>query len=649
MPATSRRRSGAARRAPRSARASHGSTACAKVDRRELFGADAMPADALLAARRRARPMPAPASRSATSSRCAGAIRARPVLTAADVPGNRYGIYPTVKDQPVLADGQVRYRGEAVVALVGDRADGARHRDEELPITWTPRAAACSASTRRCAGRAAAARRPARQRPGARPRARAAMPARPSPTAAAVAEGEFETGFVEHAYIEPEAGYARRVGDRIEILACTQTPYMDRDEVANMMRLRPEAVRIIPTACGGGFGGKLDLSRAAADRARGLAAGPAGALRLYAAGIAWRPPPSAIPRRSAPGSAATPTASSWRCDFTAISTPAPMPPGARRSPTACRCMPSGPYAVPNARALARAIYTNDPPAGAFRGFGVPQAAIAHEALMDELAERLGIDRLEFRHLNALRAGETTATGQVLAQAPASRLPRGAAAALETGARGSRSLQRATAGPVRRGVGIGCMWYGIGNTSLPNPSTHAHRPDAGRHARRSISGAVDIGQGSNTVMTQIAADALGVPVDAFDLVTGDTDLTADAGKTSASRQTFVSGKAARTAPAGICASRSCASPMPARTPRCRSATARLIVRDGGEARAIDLARLPVDAWHVLRGATFDPPTTPLDANGQGIPYATYGFAAQMAEVEVDIELGTVKVLQDHRRP
>ena len=77
---------------------------------------------------------------------------------------------------------------------------------------------------------------------------------------AAVAEGVFETAFVEHAYIEPEAGWAQRVGDRIEVHVTTQTPYMNRDEVANVMRLRPEAVRIVPTACGGGFGGKLDLS-----------------------------------------------------------------------------------------------------------------------------------------------------------------------------------------------------------------------------------------------------------------------------------------------------------------------------------------------------------------------------------------------------
>ena len=104
---------------------------------------------------------------------------------------------------------------------------------------------------------------------------------------------------------------------------------------------------------------------------------------------------------------------------------------------------------------------------------------------------------------------------------------------------------AAGGPKRRGVGIGCMWYGIGNTSMSNPS----RMRVGLSPAGTLtlySGAVDIGQGSNTIMTQIAADALGLPAAQFALVMGDTDLTADAGKTSASRQTFVSGKAAERA-------------------------------------------------------------------------------------------------------
>jgi CO/xanthine dehydrogenase Mo-binding subunit len=298
----------------------------------------------------------------------------------------------------------------------------------------------------------------------------------------------------------------------------------------------------------------------------------------------------------------------------------------------------GPYAVPHVRTWGEAFFTNGPPAGAFRGFGVPQAAIAHEAMMDELADKLGIDRLEFRHLNALRAGDTTATGQVLAHSA------GLAQCLEAlRPHWRRALDDTAAfndkGDIRRrGVGIGCMWYGIGNTSMSNPS----RMRIGLSPAGTLtlySGAVDIGQGSNTIMTQIAADALGLPVAQFALVSGDTDLTADAGKTSASRQTFVSGKAAekagqdlrqqilRLANAGPDASLSLEG-------------ARLVVRDGAEVRTIDLAT----AGPLMGEGVFDPPTTPLDANGQGVPYATYAFAAQMAEVEVDIELGTVKVLR-----
>jgi len=153
------------------------------------------------------------------------------------------------------------------------------------------------------------------------------------------------------------------------------------------------------------------------------------------------------------------------------------------------------------------------------------------------------------------------------------------------------------------------------------------------------GALDIGQGSNTIMAQIAADALGLPVAQVALVTGDTDLTADAGKTSASRQTFVSGRAAEAAGQDL------------RQQILRLANAgadarlsldgtTLRVSDGAEIHALDLAKVSP----LMGEGVFDPPTTPLDADGQGVPYATYAFAAQIATVEVDIELGTVKVLR-----
>jgi CO/xanthine dehydrogenase Mo-binding subunit len=454
---------------------------------------------------------------------------------------------------------------------------------------------------------------------------------------AAVAEGVFETSFVEHAYIEPEAGWAQRVGDRIEIHATTQTPYMDRDEIASVMRLAPEAVRIVPTACGGGFGGKLDLS------VQPLIAVAAWKLGRPVALVYTRPESMAATTKRHPAR----IEARFGCDangkLLACDVTATFDTGAYASwgPTVANRVPvhaMGPYAVPNVRTWGEAFFTNGPPAGAFRGFGVPQAAIAHEAMMDELADRLGIDRLEFRHRNALRAGDTTATGQKLEHSA------GLAQCLEALRPHWRKAQEEVAafnakdGPRRRGVGIGCMWYGIGNTSMSNPS----RMRVGLAADGTLTlynGALDIGQGSNTIMTQIAADALGLPAARFGLVSGDTDLTADAGKTSASRQTFVSGRAAeaagrdlrqqvlRLANAGADA-------------RLSLEGATLTVRDGNEVHALDLTKI----GPLVGEGSFDPPTTPLDADGQGIPYATYAFAAQMATVEVDLELGTVKVLR-----
>jgi CO/xanthine dehydrogenase Mo-binding subunit len=190
-----------------------------------------------------------------------------------------------------------------------------------------------------------------------------------------------------------------------------------------------------------------------------------------------------------------------------------------------------------------------------------------------------------------------------------------------------------------------MFYGCGNTSMPNPSTVrlGLKPDG----RLSLhQGAVDIGQGSNTVIAQIAADAVGLPLSFVDLISADTDLTPDCGKTSASRQTFVTGKAAelagralrrqilRLANAGESASIEIAGRKI------------IIIKDSSVLRAVALNELPTGkhGYVLCAEETFDPPTSPLDASGQGSPYAVYGFGAHMAEVEVDMHLGTVKVLK-----
>jgi CO/xanthine dehydrogenase Mo-binding subunit len=276
---------------------------------------------------------------------------------------------------------------------------------------------------------------------------------------------------------------------------------------------------------------------------------------------------------------------------------------------------------------------------------VPQGTIAQEQLYDELAEKLGIDRLEFRIQNALGDNTPTVTGQNLGEGVGIRTCLEALRPKWEGARKAASaFNTDTTAPLRRGVGIAAMWYGCGNTSLANPSTM--RLGLKRDGRIALhQGAVDIGQGSTTVITQICAQALGAPVERFDLISGDTDNTPDCGKTSASRQTFVSGKAVYMA--GKQLRQEILRLVEARdSAKILFEGSTVTVLDNEERRTISLGELPLDArgYVVSAEATFDPPTTPLDENGQGTPYAVYGFGAHIAEVEVDTELGTVKLVK-----
>ena len=458
-----------------------------------------------------------------------------------------------------------------------------------------------------------------------------------------IAERTFETSFVEHAYVEPEAGWARRVGERLEIHVSTQTPYMDRDEVALVMKLEPGRVRIVPTACGGGFGGKLDLS------VQPLVALGAWLTGRPVACVYSRPESMASSTKRHPARIRAKLGCDARGRLVACEVDAVFDTGAYASwgPTVATRVPihaTGPYVVPNVRTRGRAYFTHCPPSGAFRGFGVPQGAIAHEALMDELAEKLKIDGLEFRRRNALKAGDRTATGQLLEHSAGlvecldALKPRWVAERKES--RIFNEKHRT----LKRGVGIGCMWYGIGNTALSNPSTMrvGLAPDG---TLTLYSGAVDIGQGASTILVQVAADALGLPMSQFRIVMGDTDRTADAGKTSASRQAFVSGKAAELAALDLRRKIFEAAGAPDgewrdRDFRLSLEGRRIVFRKGGITHAIALNR------ELVGEGRFDPPTTPSDANGQGTPYATYAFAAQIAVVEVDTELGTTRVLRIH---
>ncbi len=612
-----------------------------RIDGSALYGADAAPPGALWL-----RAIRSPHARAHFTLGDVNAwAKTKPGITrvfiARDIPGhNSFGVYPDIKDQPVLADGHVRYRGEAILAVVGERNAVDALLIDDLPITWRIEDAATGIAAGLRADPPLHAFKP--DNVLTRGLVERGDPDVAFASAPHTTEGRYETGFVEHAYIEPEAGYAIRRGDRMEVFACTQAPFMDRDEVARVLGLPVGDVVILASACGGGFGGKLDVSvqPLIALAAWHLPETPVRCVysRIESMASTTKRHPAEVFARASCDAGGRLVSFEMDADFNTGAYASWGPTVANRVPVHA----TGPYKVPHVRNRTRAIYTNETPAGAFRGFGIPQAAIAQESLYDTLAEKAGIDRLEFRLINAIRVGDSTPSGQVL-QASA-----GLAECLEKLRPGWHALladaeafnKRGTR--QRRGVGIACMWYGIGNTSMSNPSTMRLTLDAAGRITF-WNGAVDIGQGSTTVLGQIAADALGCPVGLLHSVIGDTDKTCDAGKTSASRQTFVSGKAAELAGAAL---RAEILRLTNAGPEARISfgSATLRIEDNGHDVTLDLASLPAMAdGQILEGiGTFDPPTTPLDAKGQGVPYATYGFAAQVAALDVDLDLGTVKV-------
>ncbi|NKB28842.1 MAG: molybdopterin-dependent oxidoreductase [Rhodobacteraceae bacterium] len=564
------------------------------------------------------------------------------VLTAADVPGqNRFGVIPGFVDQPVFAETTARFRGEAVAAVVGEADAMAAFDADSFPVTWTPLPAMATpheallpdadplnpdlSDNVMCSGFVLH-----------------GDPEAALKNADVVVEGTFTTGFVEHAYIEPEAGYAVPVGDRIEVHACTQAPVMDREALERILGWPASRIRIVPTATGGGFGSKLDVSVQPLLALAALKTGQPVRIafsRRESMQSTTKRHPSQITARVGATAEGKISGFDLKGDFNTGAYASWGPTVSVRVPVHA----SGPYRVADYRASARAIHTHCPPAGAFRGFGVPQGAIAQECLFDELAEALGIDPLEFRIRNALRNGDATVCGQIFTQGV------GIGACVEAlrpawkaGRADCASFNR-SGGHLRRGIGVASGWYGCGNTALANPSTIK----SGLRADGTFvlhQGAMDIGQGSNTVIAQIFAQAAGLPLEAVTLVGADTDVTPDGGKTSASRQTYVSGAAALRSGAAL---RANLLALVNAGPEALIATddGVLTIRDGEEMHKLSLNRLKTDSdgYVVAACETYDPPTSPMDENGQGHPYAQFGYAAHLATVEVDLDLGTVRAL------
>lgn len=294
---------------------------------------------------------------------------------------------------------------------------------------------------------------------------------------------------------------------------------------------------------------------------------------------------------------------------------------------------TGPYEMPNVFVKGCCIYTNNVPAGAMRAFGAPQVVFAVESQMDILAGKLGLDPLEFRLMNLMHNGSVTATGQKLASSVGAEQT---LRAIEPYYRKAIAWAGATANEtscrnIKRGVGLATIFYGIGEAGFKYPSKIGIRITADGSFELLV-GAADMGQGVFSTLAQIAAETMGVPVNLFRVITPDTDITPDAGCSEASRQTFYSGNATQQAAASL--------------------QATLASVDSGK-----LENLP---WHARLSALyqlclekgapvehfgyFKPDIQPIDEQGQGKPHLAYTFASHLAQVEVDLDLGAVKVIK-----
>ena len=539
------------------------------------------------------------------------------VFTAQDVPVNEYGLI--VNDQPVLCGPGSDKPGADVVRFVGDQVAlvvaeteqaAARARDlirveyEDLPVITDPRQAMQPDA--------------AQLHPDKPDNIVAHWRIRKGDVQAAFAgadvivEGEYTTPMQEHAYLQPEAGLAYMDEEgRVTVQVAGQHAHRDGQQIAHALGLPEEQVRVIYPAIGGAFGGREDMS-----------------VQIVLALAAWRlrRPVKIVWSReeSIIGHCKRHQyfmRHKWgaKRDGRIIAAQAELIADAgaycytsNKVLANANLMAIGVYDIANVQVDSTAVYTNNIPAGAFRGFGAPQALFAAEQQSDRLAEKLGLDPITIRLRNCLSEGSLLASqtpvpeGVSIAQV----IERCAEAAGYS--RQGEGWQPPVLGP-GRGIGFACGFKNVAfSFGSPEQCTATIELHGGAEIEEAVlrHAAAEVGQGTHTVLAQMAAEALGVPLDKVRLVMSDTATSDNSGSVSASRMTFMAGQAIRGA-------------------------ARLALQ-----RWRDEER-PVIAsyrWHA-------PPTTPYDPEtGKCVPNITYGYIAQAVEVEVDTETGQVRVLK-----
>lgn len=553
------------------------------------------------------------------------------VLTHKDVPGSPlYGM--KVADQPVLAAGQVRYHGEPVALVAADHPETARHalrlidvRYEELPALTDPEQALTGTGPlvhqKRVDGKSGNVVRHVRIRHGDMDRARR--------LADVVVSGTYEVGMQDQAFLGPEAGLAIPAEDGgVDVYVSTQWLHDDQHQMCAALGLPPDKVRLTLSGVGGAFGGREDVS-----------------MQIHASMLALhtgRPVKMSYRRDESffghvhrhPARMRFEHGATRDGELVYVKARLLFDGGAYTSTSqvviANGCyFAAGAYDVPHVEIDGYSVYTNNPPCGAMRGFGAVQSCYGVESNLDRLARRLGMDPVELRLRNAMKTGTVLPTGQkVDGPAPAAELlerlrarPLPPAPSAGSTFAHPGGLNNTTHGEnVRRGVGyaIGVKAIGFSGGVDDRSVARVRLSLAGGEPVAEIhTAAAECGQGIVTVQAQIARTELGV--ERVVVLPADTQI-GDAGSASASRITWMSGGAVQGA--------------------CRAVRVELAGRGDGPLTEL-LAAGPVEARYEYTHRR----THPVDPErGQGDAHIAFAFAAHRAVVDVDTELGLVKVVE-----
>jgi CO/xanthine dehydrogenase Mo-binding subunit len=544
------------------------------------------------------------------------------VVTAADIPGdNRVALI--VDDQPYLADERINHPEEPVVLLA--------HRDRQM-VEWARRRVTIEAEPLTPVfeiDESLAARdviwgednvfksyRVSRGNVDAGFRA-----------AHLVVEGEYETGAQEQLYIEPNGMLALANPETgITVWGSMQCPYYVHKALVGLFDVAPEKVRVVQMETGGGFGGKEEYPSVIAGHAALLAWKSGRPVKL----VYDRAEDMVATTKRHPSRTRHRTAIDREGRLLAMDIDFVLDGGAY-----CTLSPvvlsrgtihaAGPYSCPNVRVRARAVATSTPPHGAFRGFGAPQSLFALERQMDRVAVAAGLTPEEFRRRNFIKPGDTNSVGQVIREPVDMNALLDRALEMSGYAEKRERFDRENrASSIKRGIGFATFMHGAGFTGSGEvhlASSVAVDAAADGHIRVLTSN-TEIGQGTNTIFAQIAADALGIDLDAIEIVQPDTSIVPNSGPTVASRTCMVVGKLVESAARGI----------------------RLILADAGllaetfDAAQFRAAAVRYVAQHgTLRAVSeYQPPPNLRwdDEKYQGDAYGTYAWAAYVAEVSVD---------------